>query len=261
MITAIFIFVFGLIVGSFLNVLIYRLNVENVPAFWQGRSFCPSCRHTLRWLDNVPLLSYFFLGGCCRFCRKKISWQYPVVEAVTGLVSVMVVSHMSQSPIWQTALVLTIIYCLIVIFFSDVFYFLIPDEMVLLGSVLASILVFDVNLFKEFTFSKLFNSNFFNHLVSGIGASLSLYLIYFVTRGKGIGFGDVKLAVLLGLILGFPMIVVGFWFSFVLGGIVSVGLIIFRRKGVKDVVPFGPFLIFGTVLAALFSSYILGMLV
>src|SRR3990167_1223631 len=94
--TILTLFLFGLIIGSFLNVLIWRLNDEKAPKFWQGRSMCPKCKHELSWSDNVPLLSFIVLSGRCRFCQKPISWQYPVVELLAGVATVLTVGCLSS---------------------------------------------------------------------------------------------------------------------------------------------------------------------
>jgi len=240
--------VLGLIFGSFLNVLIYRLNEEGVPKFWQGRSFCPRCKHTLSWEDNIPLFSFLFLGGKCRHCHKKISIQYPIVELVSTSSTVALFVSLPHSNVTELLIVLCywiIFLSLIVIFFSDLKYSLIPDEMVvtfILGSLGALLLT-----------TPLSNVGF--NLIVGLLSSLALLLIVIATLGRGMGLGDVKFAVPMGIFLGFPRILVAFWMAFVGGGIVALLLMILRRKGMKDAIPLGPFLVLGTVLAFLYSDF------
>lgn len=219
----------GLAIGSFLNVLIWRLNDEKAPKWWQGRSMCPKCRHQLGWLDNVPLLSFVVLRGRCRHCRVGISWQYPIVELVTGL---------SFYLIGFQPLVLALAAIFIVIFFSDWIYGLIPDEMILAGLLLCKI----TNLYVAFL------------------AGLFFLIIVVATKFKGMGLGDVKLAFLMGFLLGWPNILVAIWVAFVLGGIVALFLLGLKRVGFSDKIAFGPYLVIGTLISALWSQRILALL-
>lgn len=214
-----FLFIFGLCVGSFLNVLIWRLNDEKAPKFWQGRSLCPKCKHQLNWKDNIPLLSFLLLNGRCRFCHKKISWQYPLVELLTGLVFLL------ATPVW-----VIVACCFIVIFFSDWIYGLIPDEMTLILLI--------TGIFLNW-----------NNWSVGFVALLVLLGLFVVTRGKGIGFGDVKLIFPLGLLLGWPKILVMFYITSILGGLYALILLLLRRRKFGDTIALGPFLIIGTVIA------------
>lgn len=248
-------FLFGLIFGSFLNVLIYRLNEENVPKFWQGRSFCPKCKHTLSWMDNVPLLSYLLLSGKCRYCKKKISLQYPIVELVAGVstVAVFVFGKFGGFGIFDLLGIfayLTLVYSLIVIFFSDLKYMLIPDEMVLTSSLSSLIiLLLTANLYS-----------LTSHVVTGLLCSIALLLIVMATRGRGLGMGDVKFAFPMGLLLGFPNILVAFWLAFVSGGVVAVGMVFLRRKRIGDTLALGPFLVLGTIVAMIYSAQLLKLI-
>lgn len=224
---------FGVIFGSFLNVLIWRLNDEKAPKFWQGRSICPKCKHTLAWQDNIPLFSYLILRGKCRYCRKAISSQYPLVETVTALATILI----GFNPLF-----LILAYAFIVIFFSDVEYQLIPDEMVILISLVAAVLNFQV---------------IGPNLITGLSTALGFFLIVVATKFRGMGLGDVKLAFVMGLLLGFPNILVGVWFSFILGGAFAIGLLMLRRKKIHETMALGPFLVIGTLIAALWSKEIL----
>lgn len=233
---AIPLFLFGLIIGSFLNVLIWRLNDEKAPKFWQGRSVCPKCRHQLSWKENIPLLSFLSLGGRCRYCKKKISWQYPIVELVTAIATVLTVSYLSHLSFLSLLSYLIIIYSFIVIFFSDLKYQLIPDEMVILIIILSGLS--------------------WNVLV-GFLTALGFFLVVLVTKFRGMGLGDVKLAFAMGLLLGFPAVVVAVWFGFVLGGVFAVGLLLLHRKKIRETMALGPFLVLGSLIAALWSDEVL----
>lgn len=220
--------VLGLVIGSFLNVLIWRLNDEKAPKWWRGRSICPRCKRQIAWYDNVPLLSFIFFGGRCRYCHNKISWQYPLVELGTAGAFVFIG--------WQPPL-LTLGAVFIVIFFSDWIYGLIPDEMIILGSVATVFLT--------------------PSLIVGILSALVLFVLVVATRFRGMGLGDVKLAFLMGFFLGWPKILFAFWFAFVLGGIAALILLLLKKVRFSDKIAFGPYLVLGTLFAALWSSTLL----
>lgn len=238
--STIFIFIFGLVFGSFLNVLIYRLNVEKAPKFWQGRSFCPKCKHTLGWQDNIPLLSFVLLRGRCRWCRKPISWQYPVVELTTAIsFSLIALTAPTFGPLGLLG-ALTTTASLIVIFFSDLLYGLIPDEMVVVGSIAAAVFNFQFSIF-----------------IVGLLTSLGFLTIVLLTRFRGMGLGDVKLAFFMGILLGWPKILVALWTAFVLGGVFAVGLLLLKRTKLSATIALGPFLVIGVLISALWSDQLL----
>lgn len=241
-------FILGLCVGSFLNVLIYRINEENVPKFWQGRSICPNCKHQLSWQDNIPLLSYIFLKGKCHYCHKKISIQYPIVELVTAISFVVTGLH---------PVILALVAVFIVIFFSDIKYMLIPDEMVIIGSVATLIYNLQFTILNQF---QILNFKFqipTVNLLTGIVAMSAFMLIVLLTRFKGMGLGDVKLAFLMGFLLGFPKILTALWISFVLGGIYALALLLLKKTKLSATIPLGPFLVIGTLISALWSNILL----
>lgn len=235
--TSLFVFLFGLAVGSFLNVVVYRLNHHKNPL--KGRSFCPKCKHQLSWLDNMPLLSFLLLKGRCRYCRSPISWQYPLVELATALLSLLVFNWSRENTATTLGLFyyLFITYSLITIFVSDFLYQTIPDEV----SVPAIIAGFLWALGQQ-------NLSF---VITGAAAALFFYLLYFFTKGKGMAFGDVKLALLMGLFLGWPKIIIALYLAFLTGAVVGLGLILFKKKKFGQTIAFGPFLTAST-LASLF---------
>lgn len=221
------VFFFGTCVGSFLNVVVYRLNHNLSPL--KGRSFCPKCKKKIPWQDNLPLLSFIFLRGRCRFCHSPISWQYPLVELGTGTVTYIVfrISYLAGGDILSTIYYLLITYALIALFVSDFRYQTIPDEIVypiILISLLYSI------YYTPYA------------LLTGISASLFFLALILVTRGQGMGMGDVKLAGLMGLVLGFPGIIVAMMLAFLTGAFVGVILVLVGKKRFKEHIPFGPFL-------------------
>jgi len=226
LVVGIIVFLLGLCLGSFLNVVVYRLNHQLSPL--RGRSFCPKCKKKILWQDNLPLLSFLLLKGRCRSCHSPISWQYPLVELATGLVTFLIVFYFSL-PLVNILYLLLVSYALIVIAASDFLYQTIPDEAVYFGIVLALSYSFLV-------------SHDLTSILSGLGASLFFLLLAVATRGKGMGMGDVKLVGFLGLFLGFPQILVALFLAFLTGAVFGVILILVGKKRLGEHLAFGPFL-------------------
>src|SRR3989344_4779021 len=260
-----FLFILGLAVGSFLNVLIDRIPNDESP--FAGRSYCDKCKKTLKWYDMVPVLSFLILKGKCRYCRAHISFYYPLVELITGIMFVLMYqftihnSQFTSSTIEQFSnLTINYLYYLfilssfIVIFFTDLKYGIIPDKIVY-----PTILVSIIYHLSFIIYPPIVNyqSSIINNIFSGIGAFIFFLILYLITRGKGMGFGDVKLAFLLGIILGFPKIIAAFYLAFLTGAIVGSILIVWRKKKLKSSIPFGPFLILGSILSIFFGEKIL----
>lgn len=252
----IWLFILGLCVGSFLNVLIDRLPKDK--SVIKDRSYCDFCGHTLSWYDLIPLLSIIILGRRCRYCHKKISWQYPLVELITGFLFAYSYSSTPGEPLQVTSPVVSlsplyfpeaiflfiVISGLIVIFFTDLKYRIIPDQVVIILTV-SSLLYF--LLFNHQALS-------INHLFSGVVMFLIFFTLLILTKGKGMGFGDVKFAGVMGLILGFPKVVVSFYLAFLTGAILSLILIISGKKTMKSTIPFGPFLTASTVVSIFYGE-------
>lgn len=236
--------VFGLVIGSFLNVLIYRIpRGEN---FLTSRSYCDHCRKTLAWYDLIPVVSYLFLSGKCRYCKKKINSQILLVELITGLLFAGYFLKVQTIDL-NFFLNLFVISSLIVIFFSDANYEIIPDK------VLAPLAVASIILN--------FNTNFLSFLLSGIGGFIFFLLIYLISRGGAMGFGDVKFAGVLGLVLGYPLTLISFYLSFLTGGIVGLILVLWKKKKLKgDTIPFGPFLSLGAIVSLFLGDLLVSRL-
>ncbi|MFC1727231.1 prepilin peptidase [Patescibacteria group bacterium] len=254
----IFLLMIGLAVGSFLNVVVYRTNhpeklkVKGKIRKFGGRSFCPQCRKKIVWYDNLPLLSYLLLKGKCRQCRSSISGQYPVVELLTALAfgGAFLFFGLPQGigEWFSLGYHLVIVAAFLVIIVSDLLYLTIPDEALVVSGVAA--LVF-------WGFSALFQAEpllFFIPLTAGLGAMAMFWLLHWLTKGKGMGFGDVKLAGLMGLVLGWPKIILALYLAFLTGAFFGVILILSRKKKFGQVVPFGPFLVFGTLISLFFGE-------
>ncbi len=261
-----FVLVFGLLVGSFLNVVIYRLPRECLSVWRQSRSRCPRCGVQLRWFDNIPLLSYvLLLRGRCRGCRERISWRYPLVECVTGLAFVALLwldvpeAHIEYLELgaaeWRLWAAHSLIFCtLLALSVIDLDFRILPDALTKPGIVLAPLLAFMVpelmppHSWQPFAPGGAWSANL-NALANGVlGAAAAMGTLWGIGwlgskafRKPAMGLGDVKL---LGAMGG----VVGLWFLLVIvvasfaGSIV--GLIVLAVR--KDrYVPFGPFLAFG----------------
>jgi len=242
------IFIFGLIIGSFLNCVIFRL--EKGESFLRGRSHCPHCKHLLAWYDLIPVLSFIILRRQCRYCKKPISWQYPVVELITGILFILplFLSPLHYSVVSYLGLLFyfLIISFLIIIFIYDLKHFIILDK-VLFPAIIISFLYLTVN-------SQL---SIINYSLSALGAFAFFLSIYLISKGKWLGFGDVKLVILLGLLLGWPKILLSLFLSFVIGGMIGIGLIVFSKQKLKSEVPFAPFLILGALIAFFLGKQII----
>ncbi|MGB4965697.1 MAG: prepilin peptidase [Microgenomates group bacterium] len=242
MLLAIYIGILGLCIGSFLNVLIDRLSNEEGIG---GRSHCDHCKKQLRARDLVPVLSYILNQGECRYCKKHISFYYPIVEILTSVIFVTIyfalfplgITFLTGQSIWLF-LYLTIASSLIVIFFADLKYHIIPDEATI------ALLVTSI-LLRAYSADSL--PALLPNLTAAVALTLTLFFFFFVTKGRGMGFGDVKLAFPMGFLLGLEGGFLALYVAFVMGGFVGLVLLLLRRKGLKSKLPFGPFLVLGTV--------------
>lgn len=231
-----FVFILGLIIGSFLNSVIYRLEIkEDLVA---SRSHCIKCNHELNWKDLIPVFSFFFLKARCRYCQKKISWQYPLVELGLGVLFVLVSMFFSFP--WYYFLIVSL---LLIIFVYDLKHYLIPDKVIFLASVSA------------FVWQVLYGDLINSVLAACLGAGLFLILVL-VSKETWMGWGDVKLGFFMGLFLGFPNILPALFLGFFSGALIGVFLIFLKKKGFKSQVPFAPFLIFGTMVSLFYGTEI-----
>lgn len=252
-----FIFFLGVSVGSFLNVLIDRLALEEKIT---GRSRCDYCRRKLSLFDLIPIVSFFLLRGKCRYCGKKISWQYPLVEMITGISFFLITKFQtlpqSGIPLWGTnskllgswllsnwnlfgywLLVIGIFSCLIVIFFQDLKYQIISDWL--------QVFFFIFVLFYQIITNQITPLRWF---FDGLVVMLPIFFLHIITQGRGMGFGDVKLSFTIGFLLGIKGGLMALYLAFILGGIVGILLILFGRKKLKSKIAFGPFLVLGIVI-------------
>lgn len=242
--------VIGLIVGSFLNVVINRLYTKE-PIIW-SRSHCANCKRELKVLDLIPLVSFFYLQGKCRYCKQKLSWQYPLVELITAITFVLLfISHRSQITDHGFWFQLVTACVLIVIAVYDYKHYLILDKIVFPGIVLALI------------YQLIFAYNIVWSLLGAVIVAGFFGLQYLISAGRWIGLGDVKLGILLGLIFG--KLSLGFLMaSYILGAIIGLGLIVFSGKNLKSHLPFGTILSISAIIFMLYGnklvSWYLGLL-
>lgn len=239
-------FVFGLFLGSFINVLIDRLpEGENVLV---GRSRCDYCQKKLTWRELIPVLSYVLLHGKSHCCKKSLSIQYPLIEIITGGMCWFIVGSFFPDALLITSL-LCIYLSLLVIIVTDIKTMIIPDVMVIVGIVGVLLMRF----YEKVTFIELV----YEYVVPGIVVSLFFYSLWYFSKGKSMGFGDVKYAFFMGLFLGYPLVIVSLYAAFLTGAIYGVILILSRSKSAKSKVPFGPFLVFGTVLSHIYGAHVI----
>ncbi|WKZ25728.1 MAG: prepilin peptidase [bacterium] len=213
----------ALAIGSFVSAVSYRIPRDL--NFSKGRSFCDLCQKYLKWYDNIPLFSYFFYFGKSRCCGQKISIRYPLIEAASVLGACIL---FLLFPFLEFILYYSLFVTLLTILVIDIEHQIIPDELVWL-TLLISILIVNTSLLTTLFFAFLF--------------STFLLSIYILTSGKGMGLGDVKLAIPLGLVLGQEKGLVWLLSTFIIGGIVALFLLVLKKAKLKTKIAFGPFMI------------------
>lgn len=242
-----FIFLFGLSIGSFINSCVWRVR-ENL-RISQKRSICPYCRDIIAWYDNIPILSFIALKGRCRKCKKPISWQYPLAEIFVGLAFVAVAWHYQfgkglLSPELIRDWIITAF--LAFIFIYDFKYKEILDSATLIPGVFL------------FLFSLAMGWQTFISMLVGVAIGAGIFLFqYLVSAGEWIGGGDIRLGLFMGVILGWPNILIGLFLAYVMGAAFSILLILTRRKKIDGRVPFGTYLALATFITMLWGGSIL----
>lgn len=252
------IFLLGLFVGSFLNVVVDRTAAGK--SFVKGRSYCDYCKKTLKWKDLFPLISYAMQNGKCKYCHHKLSIYYPITELITGISFAYIIYfvfgfNIINSSIDFTAIAITfyllyITSVLIIIFFIDLKYGIIPFKLV---AVTTFIIFLWHILYPGFEISTLLN-----YFLSAVVASAGFLLLFLITKGRGMGFGDVIYAFMMGAILGFPKIILGLYIAFLSGALISSILILLNKKKMKGgTISFGPFLVTGTLISLFWGEIII----
>lgn len=248
---AIIVFMFGTVIGSFLNVLTLRLPAGHKAS---GRSYCPHCRRQLRALDLVPLASFIFLLGRCRHCKYPISFRYPLVELATGLLFLFAYFSALPVSLLDYFVVARLLFCVavcIVVFIIDFEHYLILDRVILS----ASAVMFGWNVALDIFIGHFSITSFsMISLVCGLVGYVFIWLLWKTSQGRWIGLGDAKLLLFLGLVLGFPSLLVAFLLALALGTIVSLALLVTNRKTMKSQIPFGTFLVVGAYVALLYGQ-------
>jgi leader peptidase (prepilin peptidase)/N-methyltransferase len=239
-------FVLGLCVGSFLNVVIWR--VPRGGSVVQPPSHCPSCEMQLRGRDMVPVLSWVFLRGGCRGCRARISLRYPIVELVTGLLFVAVGARFGLTPALLPFLVFTAL--AVALAGIDIDTLTLPRQLIYGGAVAGAVLL---------TMSALLDgepSRLLGALIGAAGAAAALFVLHEVSP-RAMGFGDVRFAGLIGLYvgwLGLAQVPAALFLAFVLGAVVGLGWLAVRRGGRRVQIPFGPFLAAGALVTVVWGQ-------
>lgn len=259
------IFIFGLSVGSFLNVVIDRL-IKNQSLL--GRSRCDYCWRKIAWYDLIPVLSFFLLKGKSRCCHKKISWQYTIVELLTGISFFLIFnfqfSIFNEFSIYQFLklfFLLGVISCLIVIFFSDAKYHLISDYVLWsffgFSFIYKIVVVISAKNGVLFEILKQVQNDIFFSFLSGLIVCLPIFLIYYLSKEKAMGLGDVYLTFIIGFLLGWKAGFLALYIGVLVGGLTSLFLIIFKKSKLKSKIAFGPFLVIGILIMIFWQKEIL----
>ena len=232
-----FIFLFGLMIGSFLNVCIYRIPIGK--SIVSPPSSCENCGARLKPKDLFPVISWIFLGGKCRYCGESINIRYPLVELLTGILFVILFGKIDFKKVLIPYLTLTSI--LIVITFTDLDHQIIPNKVNLFAFVAFIIL----NLFSGYIQWK-------DSLLGALIGGGFLFVLALLTGAMGIG--DVKLITVIGFYLGWKSTILTLFLSFIIGGVFGILLLAFRIKGRKDIIPFGPWIAIASYITMLIES-------
>ncbi len=283
-------FIVGAVLGSFIKVLADRsLKLKS----FRGRSYCAFCKKKLHWYDLFPILSYLSTFGKCRYCHKKLSFEYPLVEIIMGLLigflfwqsfasyQFTVYSYQFLNLILSLIYKIFFISILAVLFITDLKKMFIPDRIILPSIIIGFILSLGITIYKigylYFFLSQTVigryllpphSDYFFRHalltalpFLTGVGMAIVIggffWGLIILTKGKGMGGGDVKLGAFMGLMLGFPQALIALILSFLTGAIFSIILIIFGKKHFGQVIPFGPFLVLGSLITLFWGNLIM----
>lgn len=231
-------FILGAAIGSFINALATRF-VNGQSIILPG-SCCEFCAKPILPKDLVPIVSFFILRGKCRFCRKKISWQHPIIEAVVGLLFFIAYSRVNDIS-WELVALWLGIFVLITLFITDLRAMILPDIITI--PAIAIFLIIDLFVLKV---------NFAALLISVLIGGGFFLLQYLISRGRWIGSGDIRFGVLMAVILvDWQKVLLAIMASYIIGSVISIALIALRRKTLKSEVPLGVFLVIGTILAML----------
>lgn len=246
---SILLFVLGLLIGSFANVVIYRVPIGN--SIVKPASFCPKCKTPIKWYDNIPVLSYFILLGTCRHCKEPISFIYPMVEMINAILYMLI--SLLINPLSAIPLCCVFSTSLIVLSVIDLKHFRLPSV------IIYSTLAVELPLIALASFLTHDFHRFFVALLTALGSVVCFLALFLIAPRGGFGLGDVRLSALLGIVLGwfsYKLAITGFVLGFILGGIYGIILLAFGKKKLKDKIAFGPFLAVAALIVLLTSASI-----
>jgi leader peptidase (prepilin peptidase) / N-methyltransferase len=249
----IILFIFGCLIGSFLNVVILRLPKGQSLS---GRSHCVFCKETLTWVELVPLASFLIQKGKCRHCKKSFSPRYFIIESLTGLLFALAWLRFEPNSFVSYVSFFNILFALaifVIVFTIDLEHYLILDT-IIFSAIVTVLLAHAVLAILSGTG---IGGVLLTQAMVAAGSAIPFFAIWYFSQGKWMGFGDVKLALLLGVIFGWPQVVVAIMAGVLLGGIASVFLLIFGGKHLKSQIPFGTFLSLGAALTLFYGQGIL----
>jgi len=242
-----FVIILGGLWGSFANVCIYRLPLDK--GVVSGRSYCPKCKKQITWKDNIPIISYFLLNGKCRKCKKPISSQYALVELLSILFFTVI--YFLYGITLTTLLLMILSLSFIIIFFIDLKHFIIPNEITFSMMALGFLKSFDPNL-------NLLFPNYINSLIGGLlGYGIIWSIIYFykqVRKKEGMGLGDAKLFGVIGFWFGWIAIPFVIFLSSVIALLSVVPSLLKNSRTMSSQIPFGPYIIIGTLIYLFFEN-------
>jgi leader peptidase (prepilin peptidase)/N-methyltransferase len=243
----VFVLLFGMVVGSFLNVCICRMPKEESVVF--PPSHCPVCLYQIRWYDNIPLISYLVLRGRCRGCGTHISLQYPLVEVLNGVLALLLFLRFGLSP----AFMVFFLFCsaLVVITFIDIEHQIIPDEISLSGIIIGFVLSF-------FLMGHSWLNSLLGILLGGGSLLLVAWSYQRLTGKDGMGGGDIKLLAMMGAFLGWKAVPFIIFTSSLVGSLIGISIMMLQKKDTKLAIPFGPYLAFGAVLYIFCGTELIG---
>lgn len=243
----------GLACGSFINVVISRLKIDKAgqnTLDWQNkRSYCMKCKQELAWYDLIPIASFVLLKGKCRYCEAKIPAYHIVVEILSGLIAFLLYYQFGITVFSIASFVISLLLLAILVY--DWQTKLIPDSLLKLA-LLVGILLQIYNLALQ-------NITWLDLLLGAIAGGGLFYLLYIISKGKWLGFGDVKLGLVLGLIVAWPKIILLLWLGIVIGGLIGSGMMLFGNAKLKSKIAFGPFLIIGYYLVLFWGPELLNL--
>lgn len=237
---------FGAIIGSFLNVCILRLPKEE--SIITPGSHCPHCQNPIKFYDNIPLVSYLLLKGKCRYCQEPISAQYPLVEGITALSSL--VLFMKFGPSLNYIFYFSFVSALIVITLIDLYHQIIPDVISLPGigvGIIASLIIPQMS----------FKASVIGALLGGGSLFIVATLYQWLFKREGMGGGDVKLLAMIGAFLGWKAVILTILLGSLFGSIIGILIMVSKGKDFKYAIPFGPFLAIGAVISLFYQNEII----